>query len=354
MPLSRTSTTIVTYTLTEGNSTLQMNAEQALDALNGFIALQNQIQADNQTTPANNPPPASGFLGIYNFSGPASVQMEKDPNIAGTYLGWPWALIEPTEGSYAWNIIDAQMQPWIEQNKRVILRVSASGWKKWWSPPLAQWCPDWVTAKGVATITDDDGSIKPAYWDPKFLLALQNFIQAFAEKYDGHPNIAAIEMGIGDGGETKVDTEKNADVLKKWEAIGYTDDLWFGAIKEIVMMYTENFKHTPCAIMPDASFIGKTSGLTMSSVMDFAVQQGCWLQDNGLVKGEVFKSPDWTKVPIISEQRNPTSSSGDTLDWDLNQAINVDKARIALVFTQDLTNPKNAATLAKYAALVGK
>src|SRR6266702_3264479 len=233
MSLSRVSSAgIITYTASEGNSSLLLSPAQALDLLQQFDSMAAQIQAD--TAP---PVLASGFQGIYNFSGPASLQLEQNPSVAGTYLGFNWSELEPDQGNYQWNIIDSAMNPWIAVNKKVILRVSASGWKKWKTPPLAQWAPQWVYDLGVQHVTDDDGSIKPEYWNPKFLLALQNFITAFGQRYDANTNILAIEMGIGDGGETKVDTSKGSDVLKKWKAIGYTDDLWFGAIQEIIGFY---------------------------------------------------------------------------------------------------------------------
>lgn len=351
MSLSRVSTDIITYTLTEGTSTIQMNAAQALDALKAFESLANQITSDNQPTPPI--PPASNWLGIFNFSGPASLQIEQNPSVAGSYVGFPWALIEPQENQFNWAAIDNAMDNWVKLNKKVILRISASGWKKWWTPPLSSWTPKWVYDKGVQHIQDDDGSIKPCYWDTKFLLALQNFITAFGQKYDNHPNIACIEMGIGDGGETKVDTEHNSDVLKLWQKIGYTDDLWFAAIKEIIQYYKAAFPNTPRVVMPDASFIGGSNSLNMASVVNYAASQGCWLQDNGVVKGENF-DPRKYNMPLVSEQRNPTHTSGDTLDWDLNQMVNIDKCRIALIFTDDLVATRNADTLKKYAAMVGK
>lgn len=346
MSLVRTSSAgIITYAASEGNSTLNLSAAQALDLLNQFKQLESQIQADN--TPQT-PPPASNWLGIFNFSGPASVQIEQNQYIAGSYVGFPWATIEPQENQFDWNDIDSAISVWAPLNKKIILRVSASGWKKWWTPPLTSWTPQWVYDKGVSHIVDDDGSMKPCYWDTKFLLALQNFITALGQRYDNHPNIACIEMGIGDGGETKVDTSKGSDVLSKWKAIGYTDDLWFAAIKEIILMYKSAFVHTPRVVMPDASFIGGSNSLNMASVIEYAASQGCWLQDNGLVKGENF-NPLKYSMPLISEQRNPTAKSGDTLDFDLNQAKNVDKAKAVLLFTDDIIRASSQDILKKYA-----
>lgn len=345
MSLVRVSTDIITYTLTEGNSVIQLSPSQALDALQQFAAMSNQITADNQVTP-----PSIGFQGIYNFSGTIDA---KTQFVDGTYLHYAWSDLEPTEGQFNWNLIDTQMQPWIDAGKKVILRVSTAGWKKWTTPNNPSWTPQWVYDKGVKNIIDDDGSKKPAYWDMKFLLALQNFIIAFGAKYDNHPHVACIEMGIGDGGESKVDTSKGSDVLNKWKAIGYTDDLWFSAIKEIILMYKTSFPTTPRVVMPDASFIGGSNSLNMASVISYAQTQGCWLQDNGLVKGENFQPLKWN-MPLLSEQRNPTNKSGETLDFDLNLAINTDKAKIVLIFTEDLVNQKNQAILQKYSAMKGK
>jgi len=296
-------------------------------------------------SPTPVPVPASGTIPIFNF-GTNGASLATNPNLAGTYLGYPWSLLEPSQGQFAWDIIDKDMQPWLATGKDIIIRVSASGWASWGAHPNKSWTPSWVYGLGVKSVTESDGAIKPQYWNPAFLQALSDFVTAFAAKYDGNPNIISIEAGIGDGGETKPDTRKSL-TLSAWQNIGYSDPVWFDTIKHIVDLYKSAFQHTPIAIMPDNSFLGKTAGLDEHAVVNYAVSKGCWLQHNGIVAG-IKRDPTWT-TPIIAEQRNKLANSGDTMAQDIQVAIDFG-ASYFMGFEVDLQ--ANLAVLAKYAASV--
>lgn len=312
-------------------------------------------------TPPTTTPATTGFRGIFAFNNMSNPALFVDnANVAGTVLTYYWAQLEPQAGQFNWSVIDNDMKSWVQAGKSVIIRVSAAGWKKWQpAQNSGQGTPQWVFDQGVKHVTDSDGSVKPEYWNPKFLSNLADFIHALAAKYDGNPHVTAIEMGVGDGGETKVDTGKDPNLLKLWQNIGYTDALWYGAITSIINMYVQYFKQTPLALMPDASFIGGTSGYNEQKVIDYIIKlnnKNVWVQDNGLIAGKPLPSSlaslpkGW---PILAEQRNDTATSGDKLDADLQTAIG-NGATAILVFTSDLQAASNQATLAKYAAMVGK
>src|SRR6266699_2188159 len=154
------------------------------------------------------------FMGIYEFSGHNTSTDATNPYIGGRDLTYYWAQLEPTKGQYNWSIIDQDMKPWVDNGKNVILRVSASGWKKWdTNADSAHGTPQWAYDLGVKSVAELDGSVLPEYWNPIFLQNYSDFIQAFANRYDGNPHVTAIQMGIGEGGETKVDSYKNTNML---------------------------------------------------------------------------------------------------------------------------------------------
>ncbi len=287
---------------------------------------------------------------IFAFSGQNKADLASNPRVSGTTLTYYWSQLEPKQGQYAWSAIDNDMKPWIAQNKQVILRVATAGWKSWQPPYSVQGTPQWVFDAGVKHIKETDGAIKPQYWSPVFLAALNGFINAFAARYDGNANVVMIEVAIGDGGETKPDTRKNPKALKMWQGIGYTDQIWWSTIQSIALMYKTSFPSKPLALMPDNSFIGGTKGYGESLVLGFAAAHGFVLQNNGLVNGEVLKDPAWQKVEIIDEQRDKLAQGTSTLAQLLQTALN-DKATFALMFATDLADPKNAATLAQYATV---
>jgi hypothetical protein len=290
------------------------------------------------------------FKGIYEFSGQNSHKHVDNPALAGRCLIYYWKQLEPRKGQYNWKLIDRDMKLWIDRHKKVILRVSTSGWTSWDRVADSQHgTPQWVYDQGVASVTEIDGSVHPQYWAPAFLQNLRDFVRAFAKRYDGNIYIGAVEIGVGDGGETKVDTHKHPNVLSLWKRVGYSDQIWWETIQRIIGFYTAEFHHTPLVLMPDSSFIGKTRGYGMNRVVSYAVQHKLWLQDNGLTANRTL-SPDWHKVPIIAEQRNPTTRSGDTLLEDLQAALNLGATYI-LIFASDIDNDANQPVLQQVAAL---
>ncbi|TAK97389.1 MAG: hypothetical protein EPO08_21305, partial [Rhodospirillaceae bacterium] len=241
---------------------------------------------------------------IYAFSTGNKADLASNKYVSGTTLTYYWSQLQPKNAPPTFDIIDHDMKPWVDAGKGVILRVATSGWKSWQPPYSVQGTPQWVFDQGVRHVKETDGAIKPEYWAPKFLQALNAFIVAFAARYGSNANIVLIEVAIGDGGETKVDTRKNPKALKMWQGIGYSDQTWWKTIQTIALMYKTAFTSKPLAIMPDNSFIGGTKGYGESLVLGFAAAHGFVLQNNGLVNGEVLKDPSWKHTKIIDEQRD--------------------------------------------------
>ena len=305
-------------------------------------------KAKTTTTPATSTD--NNFQGIYAFSGDNSPALASDPDVAGRSLVYYWGQLEPQPGIYRWDLIDADMAPWVAAGKKVILRVATAGWTAWDKTADSQHgTPAWVYTHGVKSVTEKDGAVLPQYWNPTFLTDLGQFLRAFATRYDTNPHVAAVDLAVGIGGETKPDSENNPNLLKLWQSIGYTDPLWWTTVQQIITLYTSAFHHTPLALMPDKTFLGTTPGYTEATTLTYAVSKGIWLQDNGLLPGRTLPAP-WGQTPLISEQRNPTTTDGNSLTAELQAALN-NKARLILVFTTDLTNPADQATIHHYAGL---
>ncbi len=302
-------------------------------------------------TPPTPPPTVTGFKGLFAFSGDTST-LVNNPSVHGCVLKYAWSDLEPTQGQINFAKIDSDMAPWVAAGKEVILRISTSGWKGWSTPPNGSYTPAWVYKLGVKSVTSGDGAIKPQYWSSTFLNQYGSFLNALGARYDGNPNIAFIEMGIGDGGETSVDTRKT-DALKSWQAIGYSDAVWLSTIKQIVGLYKLAFPTKPLVIMPDNSFIGGTSGYGEDVVLTYAAGAGIGLQDNGLVTTTVLKSSSWKQAPfIVSEQRDQLSQTpGVTLKQLIDVALgSAYGASYVLLFSQDLA----AADQTMLASYLGK
>jgi len=139
------------------------------------------------------------------------------------------------------------MAPWIAAGKKVILRSSTSGAAAWDPPYSESGTPPWVFADGTLSISEN-GETLPVYWDPSYLSDYQSFVNSFAKQFDGNPNIAFIEPGIGMGGETLPETNPSASDIAAWQANGYTDPQWLSTVETIARMFESSFHKT--AIFP--------------------------------------------------------------------------------------------------------
>jgi hypothetical protein len=292
-------------------------------------------------------------MGLFSFAGEARPDEADLPFLAGTNLVYYWSQVEPRKGHIDFDRIDRDIAPWAARGKLVCLRFSSAGWAKWSKPYSQQGTPQWVYDQGVASVTEDDGSRLPVYWDPNYLKELEAFVAALGRHYDGNPTVAYIQIAVGDGGETLADTHsRNPQRPALWQAVGYTDQTWWSTLQRIVGLYQKSFSHTPLALMIDSTFLGKTKGLNFHTVSAWAAEQGLWLQDNGLTSKRVYNDT-WASAIHLAEPLYAADKNGSTLRQDLQRAIEL-KVRYLLVFRQDIYKPENRTDLLWAAGQAGK
>ncbi len=118
-------------------------------------------------------------------------------DIAGltvVYLRLAWCYLEPEEGKYDWEVIDAPIRRWTALGKRIAFRIScceSGGEEQHFATPK------WVMQAGARGSFFGAGKQQwePDYADPIFLAKLENFLAAFAERYDHQPYVEFIDMG---------------------------------------------------------------------------------------------------------------------------------------------------------------
>jgi len=104
-----------------------------------------------------------------------------------------WKELEPVEGRYAFE--DWEKRKWSHpraSGKHVVLRVYVD------YPSKSSGLPDWLRAKGV---TEKDyrahgGGKSPDYNHPQMVLALERLIAAMGKRYNTHPRVAFIQLGL--------------------------------------------------------------------------------------------------------------------------------------------------------------
>ncbi|MDZ7317054.1 MAG: beta-galactosidase [candidate division KSB1 bacterium] len=130
------------------------------------------------------------------------------PGMDHIYIRLAWSYLEPEEGKFSWVTIDTIINKWTQKGLKIALRISC---KETSTDRIEQQfaTPKWVMeagAKGnyylMGELVGPDGPWEPVYDDPIFLQKLENFLQKFADRYDGRPWLRYVDIGsFGDWGE---------------------------------------------------------------------------------------------------------------------------------------------------------
>jgi hypothetical protein len=165
------------------------------------------------TTPLPNP--HKGWYHHYFDNGIAKYLPKQDsdltdiPGMDHLYLRLAWAYLEPREGQFTWKVIDDVIEKWTARGMGISFRISC---KETGTRPIEQQfaTPKWVMEAGAKgghyARHKEPGDPKfpwePVYDDPVYLAKLENFIRAFAARYDGKPWLRYVDVGsLGDWGE---------------------------------------------------------------------------------------------------------------------------------------------------------
>jgi len=247
----------------------------------------------------------------FNYGGELAPSDTVDdfPGVTVVYLRIAWSYLEPEEGRFVWSVLDTAAQRWLDKGKQIALRISCSeSFMRYATPP-------WVEKAGAKgynftprTGVDPNGPYwEPDYDDPVFLEKLDHFLAALADRYDGNPEVAFIDVGsVGVWGEghTFASTRRP-----------YTVD----TIRTHIDLHTRHFKKTLLVANDDFALHDRGR-----ATIEYAAQQGLSLRDDSiLVQGgeKAYFNADfaplfWRKVPVVleSEHYGPSLKRGNWKD----------------------------------------
>ncbi len=141
--------------------------------------------------------PGKGFTSMYETIDSNCINL-----ISTMYYRFDWDQIEVADGVYNWNEVDYYINLAKKRNKKIAFGVMNAS-----TSADSPYCtPKWVFDKGAqyTIVTNEYGNDQfyPVWDDPIFLEEMNQFIQAFGEKYDGNENIAYIDIrAYGNWGE---------------------------------------------------------------------------------------------------------------------------------------------------------
>lgn len=103
-----------------------------------------------------------------------------------------WRELEPTEGVYRFDEWEKKWDSKLGKNKHVIFRVYID------YPSQPSGFPDWLRKAGVKETRYDDygGGVSPNYNDKKMVEAMERLIAALGKRYNQHPRVAFIQLGL--------------------------------------------------------------------------------------------------------------------------------------------------------------
>jgi hypothetical protein len=216
------------------------------------------------------------------------------PGLSTVYLRLPWAFIEPEEGRFNWEILDTPAQRWIEKGKKVAFRITAT--ENW----MPSGTPEWVYRAGAKSYKVDK-FLEPDYDDPVFLEKVENFVRAMAERYDGNPDTAFVDIGhfgMWGEGHTVITTPKHG---QSWG---------LEVMKKHIDLYCRHFKKTLLCISDD--YAGHDLRGERFPITDYAFSRGVSLRDDSILVGNKPNSwyhselaqLFWPAMPVILEHEH--------------------------------------------------
>ncbi|MBE0540013.1 MAG: DUF4832 domain-containing protein [Verrucomicrobia bacterium] len=126
-------------------------------------------------------------------------------------MRFDWASVEPREGEFNWSALDRFLESWGRLGK--VCNVGVMCANTHGRDPEGYVTPRWVFDAGAKkieiTLNPDQSTtgtpgrkIAPVFDDPIFLAKFANFLRAFAQRYDGDPRIAVLDIrSYGNWGE---------------------------------------------------------------------------------------------------------------------------------------------------------
>lgn len=166
-----------------------------------------------------------------------------------------WKQLEPVEGKYEFDVIKNNIKTLAQHGKMLGIGIgSCITYNGFNNKTNAQNTPDWFFANYKAAYTEQivgngtaansnvfskaDGTqyLKvPVYNDPIFKEKMQNFLSAFAEEFNGDPNIAFVDMRVyGNWGEWHFssfnDIIKNHSYVENGETKTYTNEDFYALV----------------------------------------------------------------------------------------------------------------------------
>ncbi|MBA2395855.1 MAG: DUF4832 domain-containing protein [Ktedonobacteraceae bacterium] len=206
------------------------------------------------------------------------------------YMRYNWSDVEPQEGVYNWPLIDNNLNAWTRVGKKFAFGVMNANSS---TPTNKYVTPQWVFKDGAHSVKSGtyDNILQrkgiqyvPVWDDPIFLQKVQDFARALAQRYDGNPDIAFIDIrSYGNWGAQDTNGLPHSVLLTP------------KGVQDHILIYRNAFKHTQL-ICPWGSPLYK-------SIYAWAADQHIGLRRDGIMVESTGSELTlaYGKAPIVFE-----------------------------------------------------
>jgi uncharacterized protein DUF4832/GDSL-like lipase/acylhydrolase family protein/glycosyl hydrolase family 42 (putative beta-galactosidase) len=282
-----------------------------IDPLSSAKVIDMRPHWDDQIPLAN---PHKGWYHHYLDNGLAKYLIQDDrelldfPGMDHLYLRLAWSYLEPKEGQYHWEVVDRIIKKWMAKGFGIAFRITC---RETGTKPIEQQfaTPKWVVDAGAkggyyrkGKRLGPEGPWEPLFDDPIYLEKLDNFLKAFAARYDGKPWLRYLDIGsIGDWGEghTSSGSHTKYDFAQRKVHI----DMHLKHLKKTKLVVTDDFVYE----IPDVQ--------ERKRMHSYVVANGITYRDDSILvdwylqtryKTSTVRSPEyfeavWRKHPTILE-----------------------------------------------------
>ncbi|NNF12833.1 MAG: DUF4832 domain-containing protein [Gemmatimonadetes bacterium] len=225
--------------------------------------------------------PEGTFVSYDDFLNPPPYPDPADyPPATVSYFRWCWAEVHPFEDQIDFERFDA-----ILANGAVRSEGERFGFRIISVDDDPDCLPDWLLSKPGYVGYDGHRRHVPDYSNPVFLAALQQLYGALGARYDGHPGMDHIDLGIvGCWGEWNSACLRDRPPL--CSVLGQSDAECLATFEHVIDIMMDAFPNTPKIML------GKGSGV-MGAAMDYALQRGAGWRVDCFGDWGIF-GPDWS------------------------------------------------------------
>lgn len=149
------------------------------------------------------------------------------PNTMMAYFRLYWRFLEPKQGQFNWTLIDGALKMAHQRGQTLMLRIAPYGEGDDKENDVPDWYRDMVGKKNEWFVDSAGWRVDPE--DLRYAKYFGNMITQLAKRYDGHPDLEAVDLSI----------------VGFWGEGRGTVELSKATRESLVDAYVENFIQTP-------------------------------------------------------------------------------------------------------------